>query len=420
MLPEIDPFLPAMLVGEQPPDGGCGPFGALDGDSGRRLAALAGLEPEVLYASTERHNLLNHAGEWLRHDEAAVDAAWALAQRSAGRRVLMLGARVAEAFARAMSLQLAGSTLPRFSALRVDGLELVCLPHPSGQNRELNDEVVAQATGRIVRAEVDRYRKARGSWCAIRVRSDYVDSEDLIYHPTTGHFAGGKDDADRPFAADDACAFDPQFGGLDHAQQAALLDYLVGAAGRVCRWGAGVPCYVGPHSVDVAGRAAQLATAMGWDENAIRLAVGAAALHDLHECLPAVGDVPGPLVRALQATSPAWRRVEEVARRAITDHYASPFLPDDLGWSARLAELVHTADLDCRATERALFFGDAPAWLGARGQALAELVLRARRAGPLRGVLPEHLYRYDPDDLRKAIKGETPAWTPSADLLPIV
>lgn len=423
MLTEIDPFLPAVLVGEQPPDSGCGPRGALDGDSGRRLAKLAGVEPEVLYDATERYNLLSHAGDWAYHTADAQAAAEALAMRLPGRRVLMLGAQVSAAFVTALCRLMPErfTSIPRFSALRIAGLELVRLPHPD--ERDFKDPWVERATGKVVRAEVDRHRKARGSWVALTLPNAPelgVDARTIVYHPTSGRFSADKL-ATQGWRPTDEHVHDARFDGLDALQADGLLDLLVDAAGRVCRWGAGAPCYVGPHSLDVAGRTAQLATAMGWPSGQVAHAVRLAALHDLHECLPAVGDVPGPVCRVLRATSPAWRAIDDAARGAVAGLWA-PTLADGGVTPEQCADcerLVLQADLDTRATERALFFGDAPAWLGPRGEALAEHVLES--SGLHRGIPPEAVYSYDRGALRAAILfGELTTLSPSALLLPVV
>lgn len=132
-----------VVVGEAPPARGTGSAGALDGDSGRRLARLAGAELGDLLASCDRVNLLPTA-EWSA--PAAREAAERLAPRLHGRRALLLGARVAEAFG------LAGAPQLEWLAHR-GGLKAAC-PHPSGLNRAMNDPATRRAVGDLLAPHV--------------------------------------------------------------------------------------------------------------------------------------------------------------------------------------------------------------------------------------------------------------------------
>lgn len=409
MLIEIDPFLPVVIVTKAEPHGERGP---LDNFHGSMLAAKVKGGLDVLLASTERYEMIGHPDHWVQQSGD-------LTTLMRGRRVLCVGDDVALTLGNTVGV----TDLPRFVQVRTRGLELVALPGFDGPYDGFSSQREGEQVIDIIAAEVDRYRKVRSSWCSIRLQpSGYGDSEqDIVYHPTTGTWAGDKAISDRSWCVDDAHAFDPRYIGLDAGQETALLDYLCTTAGRVARWGAGVPCYVGPHSMDVAGRTAQLARARDWDPGSIQCAVILAGLHDLHECLPFSGDDPGPVCRALRATSPAWRRMDDAARRAVLDLWAPG---DTLRHAAvhspsEIEALVLEADLDCRATERALFFGDAPARLGPRGVALAAAALRAK-VGVFGHLPPESIYHYVPGQLYDAVRfGRPPAFCPSATLLPV-
>lgn len=420
MLTEVDPFLPAVLVGERPPPSGCGPRGAFDDDNGRRLALAADLPVGAVLEHTDRRNLCSAPGDDPVPVAEAREAAHAIASFHRGRRVLMLGAQVATAFESALGC----GPIPRFAALRHAGVELVRLPYLSDWTREPNHWLPGSVAGKIVRAEVDRQRAVRSSWCSIRLgNSGYGDAgdprQDLIYHPTTGRLAGVKRGLEAEWSVGDACAYDVRFAGLSMGQGVALLDYLCAAAGRVPRWQASVPQFVGPHSIDVGARAYELALLDGEAGRAAdlpRLACILGAAHDLHECLPSIGDAPGPVVRALRLASPAWRRLDDNACGVVAGLL-------DLGSHSaavlgRAEEIVKLADRDCLAVERAVFFRDAPDWLGPRGVLLASRALAALARTGLAHVAPEALYRYDPRVLHDALRfGAAPAFAPSVHLL---
>lgn len=130
---------PARSAGVLPPDM------ALTGYTGRRIARWAGVSDGRYMGTTERWNLL---------DEAPVSWPVALAKNRAdnlealtrGRRVILVGTRVAEAF---------GFHWPPFTWGPPDELggRLAWIPHPSGRNRYYNDPAnVALAEGFLRRA----------------------------------------------------------------------------------------------------------------------------------------------------------------------------------------------------------------------------------------------------------------------------
>jgi uracil-DNA glycosylase len=108
----------------------------LSGASGRRLAALCGLPLSVFLARFERVNLVRrHPGKLAKGDAFPR----AIARRNAarllplmrGRRVVLLGRNVADAFGLAH--------LSMFVWHRVGGVEVAVAPHPSGVNHWWND-----------------------------------------------------------------------------------------------------------------------------------------------------------------------------------------------------------------------------------------------------------------------------------------
>lgn len=170
--------LPAVIVLEAPPSGGCGPLGALDDATGDRLALAADLSRGRLLAGLERVNLIDlpgcgvggepwlpdaaryNATNMLRHD--AVYRNWPDLR---GRVVLLAGRRVLQAFAGALNLP---PDLPTLVRVAWRGTEWVALPHPSGrrrwEHRQWNNFELCAAAGEIVRAEVLRREAALRSW----------------------------------------------------------------------------------------------------------------------------------------------------------------------------------------------------------------------------------------------------------------
>ena len=109
-------------------------FSRPEGCAGHRLQSkILGL-PEGEYLALHRVNLCAEA--WDR-GEAAESAHLLLSTKHDPVAVVMLGRKVAEAFARCC----AGGPLPPFTwrALEIDRVHLVALPHPSGRCRAWND-----------------------------------------------------------------------------------------------------------------------------------------------------------------------------------------------------------------------------------------------------------------------------------------
>jgi hypothetical protein len=135
-----------IFVGEQP-SGPVGPEGALAGQSGRRLARLAGVTMTE-FLRHRRVNLLPRAGEW---DPAAARRVAAELDYWLPTRIpfVLLGQRVALAFS-SVGMTNEWDQLP-------SGRRVLRLPHPSGRNRAWNQpEVVATAEEQIRTALGDR------------------------------------------------------------------------------------------------------------------------------------------------------------------------------------------------------------------------------------------------------------------------
>lgn len=135
-----------LIVGEAPSratDGGP----PLSGRSGARLAAMLGLRPEDLAARFELANLLERWPGPARGGGSAFHAAEAASAAASldleGRRVVLLGARVARAF---------GVRRPEpLSVVDVRGSEALLLPHPSGASRWWNSPENREAAARALR-----------------------------------------------------------------------------------------------------------------------------------------------------------------------------------------------------------------------------------------------------------------------------
>ncbi len=294
-------MLQAVLVGEAPPPGGCGPLGAFDGDPGACLAGHAEIPLARLLAGVERVNLLGEPGAGLASRwpaDLAVAAATSMFCGDAGtpalsgRTVLLAGRRVLRAFAAAVGFPAA---LPALCRLEYRGATWVPLPRPSGPCRWWNDPALRVAAGAVVRDEVLRWEAARDSWCTF--------GEEVLEGNWGGCFAFRLADGDlrwlvepTPAAWDAGTPVEP---GTPAASQ--VVEALVRAVCRVPRWGASCGCSGGAHSRRVGHLAAVAAPEFGADPDvALRLGGG----HDLHEGLPGVGDVPSPTKRWLARTSP--------------------------------------------------------------------------------------------------------------------
>jgi len=104
--------------------------------AGGRLAAFAGLTPAEFLARFDRINLLNEfpGRKWKRDDTWPVEpgrvAASAIRPLLKGRRVILLGRNVAEAF---------GLHVPFHTWVGAQGFNAAVVPHPSGRNHFYRD-----------------------------------------------------------------------------------------------------------------------------------------------------------------------------------------------------------------------------------------------------------------------------------------
>lgn len=149
------------------------------------------------------------------------------------------------------------------------------------------------------------------------------------------------------------------------AREPDAMRAVLETAFRTPRWSASPDtlCSVGAHSVRVGLLAAAVTASDSWVA-----AANAGGGHDLHELLPGVGDTPGPAGRWLREVSSAFAALQATARRRIAALFAlRPVGPE-------LVRVVHWADRAAEAVERAVYFGDAPPWLGEHRR-LAELLL---------------------------------------------
>lgn len=116
-----------LLIGEAPGPAGDGL--PLEGPVGRRLADWAGVPWEAYLELTERHNLYaSDPGPWSAED--ARRHAQSVFPQLVGRRTILLGRRVADAF---------GIREGPFRWIRVGPTSVAVVPHPSGRNRYWND-----------------------------------------------------------------------------------------------------------------------------------------------------------------------------------------------------------------------------------------------------------------------------------------
>ncbi len=102
---------------------------ALTGSSGKALCAIAGWDWLDYLRLTERYNLfLDPQPRW--NAAAAIDSAHELELMLEGRSIILLGAKVAEAFD--------ASRDPLYTWLHFDWADVARIPHPSGRNRVWN------------------------------------------------------------------------------------------------------------------------------------------------------------------------------------------------------------------------------------------------------------------------------------------
>ena len=326
---------PPLLIGEAPSPGGLGPAGPFDcasGDAIARLLTEADPRGEQwdrarALAAFERRNLLpgrpgrdkSGRGSALPTSAKRAAAASLLSfDRLAGRRVVLAGSRVADAF---------GLALPIGAELRWRGATWSQVPHPSGLTRAYNDPRVRRDAGAALHRAVDR--------CAAEQRAEVRIGERAYYHFGRAQFRGD----------------------LDEARAA-----LASASSRVYRWCATSTVCDRAHEALAAVRAYQrvlaLAAGLSLQVPVLVAALRAAArnlIHDRHE--PLAGDMASP-VKPLLADD--WRPIEQATAAAVADLYAGCA---PLGSSLRpLADVAaerfagreaHAADLDCAAIEAA-------------------------------------------------------------------
>ena len=177
-----------------------------------------------------------------------------------------------------------------------------------------------------------------------------------------------------------------------------VLEALARNLGRVLRWGGSSTCTVLAHSVRVAHLAAAVARHLPThpDDTTVAACRRLGALHDLHEGLPGIGDVPSPLLRVLRRTVPTIDRIHTQAENLVLDLAGARSLLAGLAPAA-----VKFADRLAATVERAAYFSDAPAWMGPDLQRAGERMLRS--------TLPRTCLRWDskatPDDLLALIRG---------------
>ena len=313
-------------------------------------------------------------------------------------RLLLLGSSAAAALRRVRKID-----LPMFAELRLPGagltapgplahaLEVVHLPHPT-EVSEAGDMVAGAVLRKVVRNALARV-------VAYDRREVYIgkDRAGFWYDPATGEVQDVQAEiGDVPTAA----------------RRGELIRLLTLAAARMPRWAGHAQVTVGAHCLEVAARAVLVARKLGASMQVAALAGMVGARHDLHEALPAIGDVPSPVVRLLRAFSPEWAHIERAAVDAAESLVGPSMLEGDSVDLVR--EAVKIADADCAAIERALCFGDAPAWLGERGVQIAKSLLgmpplgRSRLFEALRAVWPD--VHFDLVTARGTTLGELALW----------
>lgn len=380
-----------LMIAECPPAGGCGPLGALDGDAGMRLARMDAHHKTALYgpagsvsleaqrrclASTlslfDRENLLSEPDSW---DAALARQSWRggyFQGRVVARRVVLVG-RAREAAG------LRG--LPPLRWLRMGGpgepAEVCYLPHPSGRDRWYSDLANVRAATAWLAAERGRLEAAERSW------STFGDK------PGGGCFAFRAADAglrwlpaadaawDDRESIDLAAPHEPR-DKVGWALRGEVVDQLCLHLARMPRWSGASDCSVAAHSLRVALVARDL------DPRADRLG----AVHDLAEALPGVGDSPSPAKRWLQRVSPEFAALHRGADALVRRLCGLDPTPD-------MEHAVHLADRVAMATERAVYFDDAPSWLGDVRPVAQALLVDPALAQRIR-ELDRTLTQYDP------------------------
>lgn len=133
-----------LIIGENPGLAG-DPTAALEGSVGKRIASYAGLKWGDYLAMTERRNIFPaYVSPWPR-DEAKRRAEQAFPYLL-GRRTILLGQRVADAF---------DFHWPLLNWVEIGGVTVAIVPHPSGLNRWWNEAENRSQARRFLRAAFD-------------------------------------------------------------------------------------------------------------------------------------------------------------------------------------------------------------------------------------------------------------------------
>jgi hypothetical protein len=137
-----------LFVGEDygsAPEAFAKPRYCLTGQSGRTLARLAGVGLLVFCIRVERVNVVDRPAQWRDKGLVAIRVA-EIRRAMRGRRVVLLGTRVAEAFGYEQG------TLPWWEWRATDhGGSVAMAPHPSGRNRLLNQQSVRERYAAFMR-----------------------------------------------------------------------------------------------------------------------------------------------------------------------------------------------------------------------------------------------------------------------------
>lgn len=181
------PRRPCVILGQAPAVDGGAPWAA-DSASGRRLAALAGVEPDQLPRLFALDNLLPI---YMPSHEALREAG-ELYQFLPGWHYVLAGSQVVKALGTRARPRGAGTHdgpgVLRWFESR-EGVVMAVLPHPSGRNRWYNDAGNAAAAGRFVRRarwteadvaadpSVGLNYQAHRAWRADRARHDVARNE---------------------------------------------------------------------------------------------------------------------------------------------------------------------------------------------------------------------------------------------------
>lgn len=128
-----------LIIGEAPSLGH--PDTPLEGSVGKRLAEYAGLTWREYLDRTERRNIFpTHVDPWPR--DVAKARAEEVFPSLIGRRTILLGQRVADAF---------NFHWPLLNWISVGGVTVAVVPHPSGRNLWWNDAVNRSQARRFLR-----------------------------------------------------------------------------------------------------------------------------------------------------------------------------------------------------------------------------------------------------------------------------